>query len=70
MNVALIDSDGVVVKAGDTIVFSYGLPPVVVHARVILRDDALIALTPGHDPAECPVAELEHDIGDFYVVGK
>lgn len=61
------DSDGVEVAAGCEIRFAYGLPPVGVLAKVIDRDGRLIALTPGHNPAECPVASLKRHVGDFWV---
>lgn len=61
------DSDGVEVTAGCTISFGYGIPPVGVKATVIERDGKLIALTPGHKPAECRVSELKRHVGDFYV---
>lgn len=62
------DMDGREVKAGDVIVFSYGIPPVVVRAPVIERDGRLIALTEGHNPSECPVSKLKKEVGDFWIV--
>lgn len=61
------DSDGVVVKPGDAVRFSYGIPPVGVCAEVIERDGRLIALTPGHNPKECPVSQLKRHVGDFWI---
>lgn len=61
------DSDGNVVKPGDYIQFSYGIPPVGVRAKVIERDGRLIALTPGHNPAECSVRSLKGHVGDFWI---
>jgi hypothetical protein len=62
------DDYGVVVTAGCTVGFSYGIPPVHVEAKVIERGGRLIALTPGHNPAECPVASLRRHVGGFWVV--
>lgn len=62
------DSDGREVKSGDTIHFGYGIPPVAVLAKVIERDGDLIALTPGHKPAECKVKHLARHVGDFWKV--
>lgn len=62
------DSDGVEVVAGCTIHFGYGAPGVGVWAPVIERDGKLIAITKGHKPAECPVAQLKKHVGDFWVV--
>jgi hypothetical protein len=68
--VKVLDSDGNEVKAGNVIHFGYGIPPVGVEAPVIERDGKLIALTPGHKPAECPVSQLKRHVGDFWVVRK
>jgi len=62
------DSDGHEVNPGDTIHFCYGIPPVGVRAKVIERDGDLIALTPGHNPAECKVKHLARYVGDFWKV--
>lgn len=61
------DSDGVEVRSGDVIHFGYGIPPVSVVAPVIERDGKLIALTTGHKPSECKVADLMKNVGDFWV---
>ena len=53
-----VDSVGNEIKAGCTLLFSYGIPPVEVAAKVIKRGRELIALTPGHDPAEANVREI------------
>ena len=52
------DDYGRVIRAGDTLCFSYGIPPVLVEAEVIERDGQLIALTPGHSPSEAPISEI------------
>lgn len=54
----IVDDDGIEIVAGMRINFSYGIPPVGVHAEVIERAGKLIALTPGHHPAEAPLAEI------------
>lgn len=61
------DSDGNIVTAGCHVHFSYGIPPVGVLARVIERNGKLIALTPGHNPKECPVADLKRCVCEFWV---
>ncbi len=63
----ILDSDGVEVKPGCTVRFAYGIPPVVVDAPIVERDGELIALTEGHTPAECAVADLEKFVDLFYV---
>jgi len=68
--VKVLDSDGNEVKAGDVIHFGYGIPPVGVRADVIERSGKLIALTPGHNPSECPVAALRRHVGDFWIERK
>ena len=60
------DSFGEVVKAGDIVSFSYGIPPVGVKAKVVDRDGKLIVLTPGHNPEECNLRSLRTHVGDFY----
>lgn len=60
------DSDGKTIKAGDTIVFSYGIPPLRVVAPVVLEDDKLVAITTGHTPSKCELKELKKYIGNFY----
>lgn len=63
----LTDCDGKRIKDGCTIAFSYGIPPVPVRAKVIKRGGRFIALTPGHNPDECPVNELEKHF-EFWIV--
>jgi len=48
----LRDDDGGWVTSGDSVQFSYGIPPVTVIAPIIERDGKLIGLCPGHDPAD------------------
>jgi hypothetical protein len=60
------DSDGKWVRSGDAIRFSYGIPPAIVKASVVERDGKLIALTPGHNPAECELRKLKEYVGAFY----
>lgn len=64
----ILDDDGVEVVAGCTVHFGYGTPGVAVRAKVIDRDGRLIALTPGHNPTECPVDHLARNVGNFWVV--
>lgn len=59
------DENGELVQAGDWIRFSYGIPPVCVEARIIERDGRLIALTPGHNPAESSLRSLKNHVGFF-----
>jgi len=66
MTTRLMDDDGVPVTAGDTIRFSYGIPPVVVEAKIIERDGRLVALSPGHTPAECKLRSLRNYVGNWY----
>jgi hypothetical protein len=64
------DDDGIPVKAGDTVRFNYGIPPVVVDAKIVQRSGQLIALTPGHDPAECNLRSLRKYVGNWYKITK
>ena len=62
------DSDGNIVKAGDTIYFSYGIPPIRVNAPVIKEKGKLVALTPKHNPEKCTLIELKECVGQFWKV--
>jgi len=62
----LLDDDKVPVKSGDTVRFNYGIPPAVVDAKIVQRRGQLIALTPGHDPAECNLRSLRRYVGNWY----
>ena len=62
----VLDSDGVEVRPGDTVRFSYGIPPVAVVARVIERDGKMIVLTPGHNPEESNLRSLKRHVGAFW----
>jgi hypothetical protein len=63
MAVEIKDYDGKPVRAGDTIYFTYGIPPVGVEAKVIERDGELIYLSPGHRPEEGTLDDLEEHVG-------
>ncbi len=65
---SMIDDDGEVVEDGDKIQFSYGIPPVRVIGRVVTIKGALWVLTPGHNPAESPMATLREHVELFYKV--
>ena len=60
------DDDGRPTRAGDTIFFSYGIPPAYVTAEIIERNGRLIALTPGHRPSECPLNTLRRHVGAWF----
>jgi hypothetical protein len=62
----MFDDDGVPVKAGDAVRFSYGIPPVVVDAPIVQRRGSLIALTPGHDPKECNLRSLRKQVSCWF----
>lgn len=63
------DDDGQRVQAGDSVRFVYGLPPVAVVAKIVERDGWLVALTPGHTPAECNLRTLRRHVGSWYKEG-
>ena len=60
------DDDRQKVRAGDSIFFTYGIPPVRVIAPIIQRGKHLIALTPGHHPSECNLRRLRKLVGGWY----
>lgn len=55
---AIKDDWGNVIKAGDVISFSYGIPPVGVKAPVVEKDGILWALTPGHAPEQAKLSYI------------
>lgn len=61
------DDDGVGVKSGDWISFSYGIPPIRVDARVFIRQGALTAVVVGnHKPREVKLRALRRYVGNWY----
>ena len=62
------DSDNITVKAGDTIVSSYGIPPARIEGLVEKRGNRLWVLTPGHSPAECSLGKFKEYLGEFWKV--
>lgn len=65
---ANIDSDGQRVKAGDSIQFSFGIPPVRVIAKVERIGSRLYAMTPDHNPKHCQLSKLREYVEHFYKV--
>ena len=61
------DSADVEIKAGAHVLFSYGIPPVYVRAKIVRRAGKLVALTPGHKPTSCPLHNLKRFVGEVYV---
>jgi hypothetical protein len=66
MSIFLLDDDGERTTAGDTVMFSYGIPPVRVLAKIIERDERLIGLCPGHNPPEFNLRSLRRYVGSWY----
>lgn len=66
MSVFLLDDDKRRTCAGDTVFFSYGIPMVAVRAKIIQRGKSLIALTPGHHPAEINLRSLRRHVGAWF----
>ena len=62
----LRDNDGEWVAAGDTVHFSYGIPPIGVDAKIIERGGTLIGLCPGHNPPEFKLRSLRRYVGSWY----
>lgn len=62
------DGDGKIIKEGDVIYFSYGIPPVGVYAPVVSIKGKLVAITKGHKPEQCSLRELKRHVGIFYKV--
>ena len=62
----LLDDDGKRTTAGDTVCFSYGIPPVRALAKIIERDGVLVGICPGHNPDEFKLRSLRRYVGDWY----
>lgn len=62
------DDDGNRVTEGDTIHFSYGIPPIGVDAPIERINSILYAMTPGHNPKKCRLSELYEHVGNFYKI--
>lgn len=60
------DGDDEPVGEGDTISFTYGIPPVRVVGPVVRIRGELWVETPGHHPDRCKMSELREAVGDFY----
>ena len=67
-NPQAIDSDGNILRARDTIAFSYGIPPVNVKAKVGEINGVLFAFTPEHYPKKIKIAQIERCVGSFYKI--
>lgn len=61
-----MDSDRRRVYPGDSIRFSFGIPPLLVIGKVVLREGEFWVLTPTVKPTECRIKELRECVGDFY----
>ena len=64
------DSDGNVVRAGDRVSFTYGIPPARVEGTLQILDGRLYLPTPGHKPGGGTLTMIRHCVGDFYKVPK
>jgi len=64
------DDGGKWVTAGDTVLFSYGIPPVSVNALIIERNGRLIGLCHGHNPSEFNLRSLRRHVGSWYKYNK
>ena len=62
----LLDDAGKRTTAGDTVCFSYGIPPVRALAKIIERDGVLVGICPGHNPDEFKLRSLRRYVGDWY----
>ena len=62
----LLDDDGKRTTAGDTVCFSYGIPPVRALAKIIERNGVLVGICPGHNPDEFKLRSLRRYVGDWY----
>lgn len=66
----MYDDDGFAVSSGDTVMFTYGIPPVRVNAKLVMRNGSLIALSKGHTPDRCYLRALRRYAGNWYKVQR
>jgi hypothetical protein len=59
----LRDDYGNPVRAGDSVAFTYGIPPIHVVSKIAQRDGRLIGLIPGHNPPEFNLRSLRRFAG-------
>lgn len=64
------DNDGFEVMAGDTISFSFGIPPKRVEGVLFERDGKLIMPCDGVTPREATIEMLRKHVGGFWKVTK
>jgi hypothetical protein len=64
------DNDGFEVRAGDTISFSFGIPPQRVEGVLFERDGKLIMPCEGVTPKEATLNQLRRHVGGFWKVGR
>jgi len=65
------DDDGEKLYVGDSVRFSYGIPPVAVIAPIVEikshQRDCIYALTPDHSPKKCLLRKLRQNVGNIYL---
>ena len=64
------DNDGFEVCAGDTVSFSFGIPPKRVEGVLFERDGKLMMPCEGVTPKEATLAQLRHHVGGFWKVTR
>jgi hypothetical protein len=66
-NLLMRDDDGIAVRAGDWITFSYGIPPVRVDAKVSTQKGRLVFTVLGpHRPRQGELLSLRRHVGSWY----
>jgi hypothetical protein len=63
------DDQGNDCRKGDTICFSYGIPPVHVEAKLRIIAGELYAMTPGHNPPCIRLRALRSAVGGWLKKG-
>jgi len=61
-----VDDDGEIITDGDSVCFSFGIPPIRVVAPVVTIHGELWILTPVYNPTRCKLKELRECVGGFY----
>ena len=60
------DDDGRLIADGDSIEFTYCIPPARVVGKVKQIGKTLVVLTPGNHPEQCNLRTLRKYVGSWY----
>lgn len=62
------DADGNDIYVGDSVNFSFGIPPTGVIAPIAFIDGGFFAITDNHNPPKSLLSELKEHVGEFFLM--